>query len=77
MNRLRSDLLAVCPELLAISRGTKRPRPADRQAKATMMVAVDRYLKQLPEARAYYEKKRERERSPTRTYKSWEGAWYG
>jgi transposase len=38
--------------------GSKSPRQVNTRAKATMMIAVDRHRKQVPESQHYYEKKR-------------------
>lgn len=38
--------------------GTKRPRQVNRRAKAAMMTAVARHIEQVPESKAYYDKKR-------------------
>ena len=40
-------------------KGAKPPRQVNSRAKATMMTAVDRHRKQVPESQQYYKKKRE------------------
>jgi hypothetical protein len=37
--------------------GSKPPKPVNTRAKATMMIAVDRHLKQVPESQRCYVKK--------------------
>lgn len=41
------------------SRGTRSPRQVNRRAKAAMMTAVARHIRQVPESASYYQKKRE------------------
>ena len=43
--------------------GSKTPRQVNTRAKATMMIAVDRHRKQVPESQRYYEKKRQQGKS--------------
>lgn len=43
--------------------GSKTPRQVNTRAKATMMIAVDRHRKQVPESQRYYEKKRQHGKS--------------
>ena len=43
--------------------GSKPPRQVNTRAKATMMIAVDRHRKQVPESQRYYEKKRRQGKS--------------
>jgi transposase len=38
--------------------GTRSPRQVNKRAKAAMMVAVAHHIWEVPESRAYYEKKR-------------------
>jgi transposase len=40
------------------SHGTRSPRQVNWRAKAALMTAVARHIAQVPESRAYYEKKR-------------------
>jgi transposase len=41
-----------------LQNGTKRPRQVNTRARAAMMTAVARHLTQVPQSRAYYDKKR-------------------
>lgn len=52
--------LAMCPlvQQSGEHHGSKRPRQVNRRAKAAMMTAVARHIDQVPESRAYYDKKR-------------------
>ena len=43
--------------------GSKPPKQVNARAKATMMIAVDRHRKQVPESQHYYEKKRQEGKS--------------
>lgn len=43
--------------------GSKSPRQVNIRAKATMMIAVDRHRKHVPESQRYYEKKRQQGKS--------------
>ena len=52
--------LGMCPldKQSGQTHGTRSPRQVNRRAKAAMMVAVAHHIWEVPESRAYYEKKR-------------------
>ena len=52
--------LGMCPldKRSGQTHGTRSPRQVNRRAKAAMMVAVAHHIWEVPESRAYYEKKR-------------------
>ena len=52
--------LGMCPldKQSGQTHGTRSPRQVNRRAKAAMMVAVAHHIREVPESRAYYEKKR-------------------
>jgi len=52
--------LGMCPLVHQSGeyQGSKRPRQVNRRAKGAMMTAVARHMEQVPQSRAYYEKKR-------------------
>jgi transposase len=65
LNRFRSEAslalyLGMCPldRQSGEFHGTKSPRQVNQRAKAAMMAAVARHINQVPESRAYYDKKR-------------------
>jgi transposase len=52
--------LGMCPldNQSGQHQGSRHPRQVNRRAKAAMMVAVAHHIREVPESRAYYEKKR-------------------
>ena len=65
LTRFRSEAslalyLGMCPldKQSGEFHGTKSPRQVNQRAKAAMMAAVARHIDQVPESRAYYNKKR-------------------
>ena len=51
--------MATLDNSSGIRQGSKPPKQVNTRAKATMMIAVDRHRKSVPESQRYYEKKRQ------------------